>query len=221
MSQPTIARNYGRFGASGADLDRSLDRFVRPSARVGPAAVCWGESGFVRHRWFRHPASLGSTSRAAGSRWRTFGAWSSRVRLSRCSPVRRRAASTWTPRIFPALHTQGDTLDEAIANASEALEPYVDGRARRPLDFGVVRRKFQSLRERRSAAGRLRRAAGCGSAENPVGDARESFERACVGGEERPAGSPRCGCDLKVMGAPLPSLAASVCEERRVVAGDL
>jgi predicted RNase H-like HicB family nuclease len=45
---------------------------------------------------------------------------------------------------LPGLHTQGDTLEEAMANASEALELYVEGRREegRPLDFGVVRRKF-------------------------------------------------------------------------------
>ncbi len=45
---------------------------------------------------------------------------------------------------LPGLHTQGDTLEDAIANASEALELYVDGLREdgRPLDFGVVRRKF-------------------------------------------------------------------------------
>jgi predicted RNase H-like HicB family nuclease len=45
---------------------------------------------------------------------------------------------------LPGLHTQGDTLEEATANASEALELYVEGLREegRPLDFGVVRRKF-------------------------------------------------------------------------------
>jgi predicted RNase H-like HicB family nuclease len=45
---------------------------------------------------------------------------------------------------LPGLHTQGDTLEEAIANASEALELYVEGLREEglPLDFGVVRRKF-------------------------------------------------------------------------------
>ena len=45
---------------------------------------------------------------------------------------------------LPGLHSQGDTLEEAIANASEALELYVEGLREddQPLDFGVVRRKF-------------------------------------------------------------------------------
>jgi len=45
---------------------------------------------------------------------------------------------------LPGLHSQGDTLEDAIANASEALELYVEGLREdgHPLDFGVVRRKF-------------------------------------------------------------------------------
>jgi predicted RNase H-like HicB family nuclease len=45
---------------------------------------------------------------------------------------------------LPGLHTQGDTLDEANANAAEALELYVEGLREegRPLDAGVIRRKF-------------------------------------------------------------------------------
>ena len=45
---------------------------------------------------------------------------------------------------LPGLHTQGDTLEEAMANASEALELYVEGMREdgHSLDFGVVRRKF-------------------------------------------------------------------------------
>lgn len=45
---------------------------------------------------------------------------------------------------LPGLHTQGDTLEEAAANAGEALELYVEGLRDegRSLDFGVVRRKF-------------------------------------------------------------------------------
>jgi predicted RNase H-like HicB family nuclease len=45
---------------------------------------------------------------------------------------------------LPGLHTQGDTLDEATANAEEALELYVEGlrEEERPLDAGVIRRKF-------------------------------------------------------------------------------
>jgi predicted RNase H-like HicB family nuclease len=45
---------------------------------------------------------------------------------------------------LPGLHTQGDTLDEAIANAEEALQLYVEGLREegRSLDAGVIRRKF-------------------------------------------------------------------------------
>jgi predicted RNase H-like HicB family nuclease len=45
---------------------------------------------------------------------------------------------------LPGLHTQGDTLDEASANAQEALALYVEGMREdgRPLDTGVIRRKF-------------------------------------------------------------------------------
>lgn len=45
---------------------------------------------------------------------------------------------------LPGLHTEGDTLDEAAANAQEALELYVEGLREegRSLDAGVIRRKF-------------------------------------------------------------------------------
>jgi predicted RNase H-like HicB family nuclease len=45
---------------------------------------------------------------------------------------------------LPGLHTQGDDLDEAIANAEEALALYVEGLREdgEPLEFGVIRRKF-------------------------------------------------------------------------------
>jgi predicted RNase H-like HicB family nuclease len=45
---------------------------------------------------------------------------------------------------LPGLHTQGDTLDEAAANAREALELYVEGLREegRSLDAGVIRRRF-------------------------------------------------------------------------------
>lgn len=45
---------------------------------------------------------------------------------------------------LPGLHTQGDTLEVAMANASEALALYVEGlrEAGRSLDAGVIRRKF-------------------------------------------------------------------------------
>ena len=45
---------------------------------------------------------------------------------------------------LPGLHTQGDTLDEAINSAREALELYVEGLREdgRPLDMGIVRRSL-------------------------------------------------------------------------------
>jgi predicted RNase H-like HicB family nuclease len=45
---------------------------------------------------------------------------------------------------LPGLHTQGDTMDEATANAQEALALYVEGMREdgRSLDAGVIRRKF-------------------------------------------------------------------------------
>src|SRR5581483_1178148 len=45
---------------------------------------------------------------------------------------------------LPGLHTQGDTLDEAAANAREALDLYVEGLREdgRSLDAGVIRRRF-------------------------------------------------------------------------------
>lgn len=45
---------------------------------------------------------------------------------------------------LPGLHTQGETIDEALENASEALELYVEGLREegRPLDTGVIRRRL-------------------------------------------------------------------------------
>jgi predicted RNase H-like HicB family nuclease len=45
---------------------------------------------------------------------------------------------------LPGLHTQGDTLDEATANAQEVLDLYVEGLREegRSLDTGVIRRMF-------------------------------------------------------------------------------
>ncbi len=45
---------------------------------------------------------------------------------------------------LPGLHTQGDTLEEATANAQEALDLYVEGPREdgRSLDTGVIRRRF-------------------------------------------------------------------------------
>lgn len=44
---------------------------------------------------------------------------------------------------LPGLHTQGDDLDDAMANAREALALYVEGLREdgEPLEFGVIRRK--------------------------------------------------------------------------------
>lgn len=46
---------------------------------------------------------------------------------------------------LPGLHTQGETLDEAVANAEEALALYVEGLQEegRPLDAGVIRQKLR------------------------------------------------------------------------------
>ncbi len=46
---------------------------------------------------------------------------------------------------LPGLHTQGEDLEEATANAEEALALYVEGLREegRPLGMGVVRRRLQ------------------------------------------------------------------------------
>ena len=46
---------------------------------------------------------------------------------------------------LPGLHTQGETLEEANANAREALELYVEGvqEEGRPLGAGVIRQKLR------------------------------------------------------------------------------
>jgi len=45
---------------------------------------------------------------------------------------------------LPGLHTQGDTLEEAVANAQEALELYVEGLREegREIGAGILRRRF-------------------------------------------------------------------------------
>jgi predicted RNase H-like HicB family nuclease len=45
---------------------------------------------------------------------------------------------------LPGLHTQGEDLDDAVANAEEALALYVEGLREEgePLEFGVIRRRF-------------------------------------------------------------------------------
>jgi predicted RNase H-like HicB family nuclease len=45
---------------------------------------------------------------------------------------------------LPGLHTEGDTLEEAVANAEEALTLYVEGLREDGLSVGtgIVRRRF-------------------------------------------------------------------------------
>jgi len=45
---------------------------------------------------------------------------------------------------LPGLHTQGDNLEDATANAEEALALYVEGLREegRPLQMGIVRRRL-------------------------------------------------------------------------------
>lgn len=45
---------------------------------------------------------------------------------------------------LPGLHTQGDDMDDALANANEAVALYVEGLREdgESLDMGVVRRKI-------------------------------------------------------------------------------
>lgn len=45
---------------------------------------------------------------------------------------------------LPGLHTQGDSLEEAIQNAEEALQLYVEGLREegRPVGAGVLRRRL-------------------------------------------------------------------------------
>jgi predicted RNase H-like HicB family nuclease len=45
---------------------------------------------------------------------------------------------------LPGLHTQGDALEDAMKNASEAVALYVEGLREdgEPLDTGVIRRKI-------------------------------------------------------------------------------
>lgn len=58
----------------------------------------------------------------------------------------------------PGLHTQGNDVDDAMANASEAVALYVEGlRDGEPFDSDVIRRTIPRQREP-PPAGRLRRA---------------------------------------------------------------
>lgn len=45
---------------------------------------------------------------------------------------------------LPGLHSQGETLEEAIENGQQALELYVEGLREegRPFETGVIRRTF-------------------------------------------------------------------------------
>ena len=45
---------------------------------------------------------------------------------------------------LPGLHTQGDDMDDAMANANEAVSLYVEGLREdgESLDMGVIRRKI-------------------------------------------------------------------------------
>lgn len=51
---------------------------------------------------------------------------------------------TYAPDL-PGLHTQGETLDEAIAHAEEALELYVEGlqESGRAIGAGVIRQRLR------------------------------------------------------------------------------
>jgi predicted RNase H-like HicB family nuclease len=46
---------------------------------------------------------------------------------------------------FPGLHTQGEEMDDALANASEAVALYVEGLREdgESLDQGIVRRRIK------------------------------------------------------------------------------
>ena len=56
---------------------------------------------------------------------------------------------------LPGLHTQGDDMDDAMANANEAVALYVEGLREdgESLDMGVVRRKIPSQHESPPAGG--------------------------------------------------------------------
>jgi predicted RNase H-like HicB family nuclease len=52
--------------------------------------------------------------------------------------------SVYAPEL-PGLHTQGEDMDDALANAREAVALYVDGLREdgESLDLGIVRRKIK------------------------------------------------------------------------------
>jgi predicted RNase H-like HicB family nuclease len=52
--------------------------------------------------------------------------------------------SVYAPEL-PGLHTQGEDMDDALANAQEAVALYVDGLREdgEPLDRGIVRRRIK------------------------------------------------------------------------------
>jgi HicB-like antitoxin of HicAB toxin-antitoxin system len=66
-----------------------------------------------------------------------------RKKSSWSSSPRTRAATTSTRPTFPVF-TQGDDMDDAMANASEAVALYVEGLREdgEPLDSGVIRRSI-------------------------------------------------------------------------------
>lgn len=59
-----------------------------------------------------------------------------------CEPQSEGGYYVYAPDL-PGLYTQGDSLDEALSNASEALELYMEGLAEDGMtlsDLGVIRR---------------------------------------------------------------------------------
>ena len=87
---------------------------------------------------------VGSRALGAPVACRILRACSSRARSSLSfAPEEEGGYHVYAPDL-PGLHTQGDTLEEATANAEEALELYVEGLREdgRSLDAGVIRRKF-------------------------------------------------------------------------------
>lgn len=52
--------------------------------------------------------------------------------------------SVYSPDL-PGLHTEGDTLEEALTKAEEALALYVEGLREdgRPIDAGIIRRRLR------------------------------------------------------------------------------
>jgi predicted RNase H-like HicB family nuclease len=63
--------------------------------------------------------------------------------------------SVYAPEL-PGLHTQGEDMDDALANAEEAVALYVEGLREdgEVLDPGIVRRRIKCGCERTAAASR-------------------------------------------------------------------